>query len=107
MDHKWKQIILAVLFDLRVNEIPNKTFILNSHWPFIWSAIILYIWQSACQSDGLFASLRLSVCLSVFLLPVISSLSFFRVLYHLFVFLPYVQCTLYYTLSSRMKSSPG
>jgi hypothetical protein len=32
MDHKWKQLILVVnfLFGLRVNEIPNKTFILFS-----------------------------------------------------------------------------
>jgi hypothetical protein len=32
MDHKWKQLILVVnfLFGLRVNEIPNKKFILDS-----------------------------------------------------------------------------
>jgi hypothetical protein len=35
-DHKWKQFILVVnfLFGLRVTEIPNKTFILDSHRPF-------------------------------------------------------------------------
>ncbi len=40
-DHKWKQLILAVnfLFGLRVNEIPNKTFIFDSHWPFICTAV--------------------------------------------------------------------
>jgi len=39
-DHKWKQLILVVnfLFGLRVNEIPNKTFTLESHRPFICSA---------------------------------------------------------------------
>ena len=39
MDHKWKQLILVVnfLFGLRVNEIPNKTFILDSHRPFIYN----------------------------------------------------------------------
>jgi hypothetical protein len=38
-DHKWKQLILVVnfLFGLRENEIPNKTFILDSHLPFICS----------------------------------------------------------------------
>jgi hypothetical protein len=32
MDHKWKQLILVVnfLFGLRMNEIPNKKFILDS-----------------------------------------------------------------------------
>ncbi len=32
MDHKWKQLILVVIFllGLRVNEIPNKTFIMDS-----------------------------------------------------------------------------
>jgi hypothetical protein len=41
MDHKWQQLILVVnfLFGLRVNEIPNMTFILDSHRPFICSAI--------------------------------------------------------------------
>jgi hypothetical protein len=36
-DLDWKQLILVVnfLFGLRVNEIPNKTFILDSHQPFI------------------------------------------------------------------------
>jgi hypothetical protein len=40
MDHKWKQLILGVnfLFGFRVNEIPNETFILDSHQPFICSA---------------------------------------------------------------------
>ncbi len=40
MDHKWKQLILLVifLFAFRVNETPNKTFILDSHRPFICSA---------------------------------------------------------------------
>ncbi len=39
-DHKWKQLFLVVnfLFSLRVNEIQNKTFILDSHRPFICSA---------------------------------------------------------------------
>jgi hypothetical protein len=39
MDHKWKQLTLVVnfLFGLRVNEILNKTFILDSHQPFICS----------------------------------------------------------------------
>ncbi len=39
-DHKWKQLILVVifLFAFRVNEIQNKTFILNSHRPFICNA---------------------------------------------------------------------
>ncbi len=43
-DHKWKQLILVVnfLFGLTVNEIPNKTFILDSHMPFICSIILLY-----------------------------------------------------------------
>jgi hypothetical protein len=36
---KWKPLILVVnlLFGLSVNEIPNKTFILDSHEPFICS----------------------------------------------------------------------
>jgi hypothetical protein len=36
-NHKWKHLVLAInfLFVLRVNEIPNKTFILDSHRPFI------------------------------------------------------------------------
>jgi hypothetical protein len=35
MDYKWKQLILVVyvLFGLKVNEIPNKAFLLDSHWP--------------------------------------------------------------------------
>jgi hypothetical protein len=39
MDHKWKQLILVVNFSfgLRVNEIPNKTFISDSYQPFICS----------------------------------------------------------------------
>jgi hypothetical protein len=39
MDHKWRQLILVVnfLFGWRVNEIPNKTFILDSHRPSICS----------------------------------------------------------------------
>jgi hypothetical protein len=38
-NYGWKQLILVVnlLFGLRVNEIPNKTFILDSHRPFICS----------------------------------------------------------------------
>jgi hypothetical protein len=34
MDHKWKQLILEVNFlcGFRVNEIPNETFILDSHY---------------------------------------------------------------------------
>jgi hypothetical protein len=38
-DHKWKPLILVFnfLFGLRVNEIPNKTFILDSHQPSICS----------------------------------------------------------------------
>jgi hypothetical protein len=40
-DHKWKQVILVAnfLFGSRVNEILKKTFILDSHQPFIGSAI--------------------------------------------------------------------
>ena len=36
---KLKQLVLVVnsLFGLRVHEIPNKTFILDSHLPFIGS----------------------------------------------------------------------
>ncbi len=48
IDHKWKQLILVVnfLFALRVNEIPNKTFILDSHWPFLCSAYCTLLdWQ--------------------------------------------------------------
>jgi hypothetical protein len=39
MDHKWKQLIFVVnfLFGLRVSEILNKTFMLDSHQPFICS----------------------------------------------------------------------
>ncbi len=39
IDHKWKQSILVVnfLFVLRVNEIANRTFILDSHLPSISS----------------------------------------------------------------------
>jgi hypothetical protein len=41
-EHKWKQLILVVniLFGLRVNEIPNKTFILDSHQLFICSVYL-------------------------------------------------------------------
>jgi hypothetical protein len=41
-DHKWIQSILATifLFGTRVNEILNKTFILDSHRPFIFSVYI-------------------------------------------------------------------
>ncbi len=41
----WKQLILVVnfLFGLRVNEIPNKTFILDSHRPFICSEVQSFI----------------------------------------------------------------
>ncbi len=37
MDYKWKKLILVVnfLIGLRVNEIPNETFILDSHWSFL------------------------------------------------------------------------
>ncbi len=37
MNHKWKQLTLVVnlLFGFRVNEIPNMTFIQDSHRPFI------------------------------------------------------------------------
>jgi hypothetical protein len=37
MHHKWKQLVLIVnfLFGLRVNEITNKTFMLDPHWPSI------------------------------------------------------------------------
>jgi hypothetical protein len=40
MDHKWKQLILGVNFlvGFRVNEIPNETFLLDSHQPFICSS---------------------------------------------------------------------
>ncbi len=40
--HKWKQLILVVnfLFGLRVNEILNKTFLLDSHRPFICSVLV-------------------------------------------------------------------
>ncbi len=48
-DHKGKQLILVVyyLFSLRVNEIPNKTFILDSHWPFI-CIVISFSHVGAC-----------------------------------------------------------
>jgi hypothetical protein len=41
-DHKWKQLILVVnlLLGSRVNEITNKTFILDSHQLFICSALL-------------------------------------------------------------------
>ncbi len=47
-DHKWKQLILVVnfLFGLRVNEIPDKTLILDSHRPFICSVIVSQ-WEDA------------------------------------------------------------
>jgi hypothetical protein len=37
MDHEWKQLILGVnfLFDLKVNEISNETYLLDSLRPFI------------------------------------------------------------------------
>jgi hypothetical protein len=40
MNHKWKQLILVVnfLLGLRVNEVPNKSFILDSY---IGSAVLL------------------------------------------------------------------
>ncbi len=43
MDHKRKQLILVVnfFFGLRVNEIPNKIFILDSHRPSICSVVLL------------------------------------------------------------------
>ncbi len=42
MDRKWKQLIFVVnfWFGLRVNQIPNKIFILHSHWPLIFSALM-------------------------------------------------------------------
>jgi len=42
MDHKWKQLIFVVnfLFGLRVNEIPNKTFMLDSYQPIICSVVL-------------------------------------------------------------------
>ncbi len=46
--HKWKQLILVVnfLFGFSVNEIPNKTLILDSHRPFICSVIVSQ-WEDA------------------------------------------------------------
>jgi hypothetical protein len=37
MDYKWTKLILVVnfLFGLRVNEIPNETFILDFHQSFL------------------------------------------------------------------------
>jgi hypothetical protein len=54
VDHKWKQLILVVnfLFALRVNEIPNKTFLLDSHRPFLCSVVVTSMLQGTNQCWG-------------------------------------------------------
>ncbi len=51
-DHNWKQLILVVnfIFGLRVNEIQNQTFLLDSHRTFLYS--VVHIYNIMTQKDG-------------------------------------------------------
>ncbi len=71
IDREWNQLILVAnfLFGLRVNEIPNKTFILDSHWPFICSVTLRALYLNACQRK-----LRTIIIQTVLMVPYIFSM---------------------------------
>ncbi len=51
-DNKWKQFIVNFWFCLKVNEDPNKAFILDSHWAFISNylqCVKAWIWFRICN----------------------------------------------------------